>query len=239
MNHQNRALYSEAQEKKLLLKQIQPPTFKGEGKDVERDAEVWMEAMDDYFNTAQTSASNRAMLGMLKLVGDAKLWWKQHCKDAGVSENSQDWEDVKRAVMERYLPPAHRALKMNEFFDLRQNTLTLEEYYSKFVTLRRYAPKLSTDEQVARFCQGLNAPLDTRLEAMRPSTLHDALIRAKPLAKEQQRRQISRRRFNPNANSRGRRNTRPSFFRQHPRMQARAANARDRSLENVQCFECH
>ena len=112
------ALYSEAQEKKLLLKQVQPPTFKGEGKEVERDAEVWMEAMDDYFNTAHTSIGNRAMLGMLKLVGNAKLWWKQHCKDAGVSESSQSWEDVKKAVMERYLPPAHRALKMNEFFDL-------------------------------------------------------------------------------------------------------------------------
>ena len=143
-----------------------------------------MEAMDDYFNTVHTSAGNRAMLGMLKLVGDAKLWWKQHCKDVGVSESSQDWEDVKKAVMERYLPPAHRALKMNEFFDLRQDSSTLEEYYSKFVTLRCYAPKLSIDEQVTRFCQGLNAPLDTRLEAMRPSTLHDALIRAKPLAKE-------------------------------------------------------
>ena len=69
-------LYSGALEKKFLLKQVQPPTFKGEGKDVERDAEIWMEAMDDYFNTVRTSFGNRAMLGMLKLVGDAKLWWK-------------------------------------------------------------------------------------------------------------------------------------------------------------------
>ena len=91
--------------------------------------------------------------------------------------------NVKKAVMERYVPLAHQALKMNEFFDLRQNTSTLEEYYLKFVTLTRYAPKLSTGEQVTHFCQGLNAPLDTRLEAMRPSTLHDALIRAKPRAK--------------------------------------------------------
>ena len=110
---------------------------------------------------------------------------------------------MKKAVTERYLPPAHRALKMNELFDLRQNTSTLEEYYSKFVTLRRYAPQLSIDEQVTRFCQGLNAPLDTRLESMRPTTLHDALIRAKPLVKEHQRQIDNRRRFNSNANSRG------------------------------------
>lgn len=67
------ALYTDVQEKKLLLKQLQPPNFKGEGKDVERDAEVWIETMDDYFNIPHTSTRNRAMLGMLKLV---ELWWK-------------------------------------------------------------------------------------------------------------------------------------------------------------------
>ena len=119
--------------------------FKGEGKDVERDAEVWIETMDDYFNIAHTSTKN---LGMLKLVGDAKLWWKQHCKDSRVNENTQGWEEMKRAIIERYLPPAHRAIQMNEFFDLRQNNLSLEEYYSKFVILRCYAPQLSAEQQI-------------------------------------------------------------------------------------------
>ena len=93
---------------------------------------------------------------------------------------------MKRAITERYQPPTHRAIRMNEFFDLWQNTLSLEEYYSKFVTLRRYAPQLSAEQQITRFCQGLNASIDTRLEAMRPTSLHDALIRAKSLVKEQQ-----------------------------------------------------
>ena len=41
------SIYTEVQEKKLLLKQMQPPSFKGEGMEVERDAEAWIEAMDD------------------------------------------------------------------------------------------------------------------------------------------------------------------------------------------------
>ena len=73
---QNVALYTEVQEKKLLLKQMQPLTFNGEGEDIERNAEVWIEAMDDYFKAAQTAESNRSMLGMFRLTGDAKLWWK-------------------------------------------------------------------------------------------------------------------------------------------------------------------
>lgn len=75
--------------------------------------------MDDYFDIAHTSTKNRAMLGMFKLVGDAKLWWKQHCKESGVNENTQEWEEMKRAIIERYLPlDHHRAIWMNEFFDL-------------------------------------------------------------------------------------------------------------------------
>ena len=47
------SVYTEIQEKKLLLKQAQPPSFNGEGPKVEQDAEVWIEAMSDYFSTLE------------------------------------------------------------------------------------------------------------------------------------------------------------------------------------------
>ena len=82
MHHNvNPALYTELQEKKLLIKQMQPPTFRGEETGLEKAAESWIEQMDDYFTAAGTVASNKAMLGMFKLAGEAKLWWKQNCKD--------------------------------------------------------------------------------------------------------------------------------------------------------------
>ncbi|MCO5577610.1 hypothetical protein L7F22_031441 [Adiantum nelumboides] len=115
--------------------------------------------MDDYFLAAGTTPKNQAILGMFCLTGDAKLWWKQHCRDSPTS--SPSWQGMKQALKERYLPPAHQALKMNEFYALRQLGLTLEEYYSKFVSLRRYAPQMTMEQQIARFCQGLNRPLST------------------------------------------------------------------------------
>ncbi|MCO5575287.1 hypothetical protein L7F22_029087 [Adiantum nelumboides] len=138
--------------------------------------------MDDYFLAAGTALENQAMLAMFCLTRDAILWWKQHCRDNPTS--SPSWEKMKQVVKERYLPPAHQALKMNEFYALRQLVFTLEEYYSKFFSLRRYAPSMSTEQQIARFSQGLNRPLSTRLEAMRPTSIQDAVIRAKPLATE-------------------------------------------------------
>ncbi|MCO5549345.1 hypothetical protein L7F22_002815 [Adiantum nelumboides] len=138
--------------------------------------------MDDYFLAAGIAPKNQAMLGMFCLTGDAKLWWKKHCRDNPTS--SPSWEGMKQAVKERYLPPAHQALKMNEFYALQQLGLTLEEYYSKFVSLRRYVPQMTMEQQIARFCQGLNRPLSTLLQTMRPTSIQVALIRAKPLSME-------------------------------------------------------
>ena len=92
---------------------MQPPSFKGEGAEIEKVAEAWIEQMDDYFSAAGTTPANQAMLSMFRLTGEAKLWWKQHCRDRGVAENSQSWTDVKRAIKERYLPPTHESLMMN------------------------------------------------------------------------------------------------------------------------------
>ena len=94
----NENLYTKVQEKKLLLKQMQPPSFCGEGADIERNAEVWIEQMHDYFTVAGTIPANQAMLGMFRLTGDAKLWWKQHCRDQGVTKSSQNWAQIKQAV---------------------------------------------------------------------------------------------------------------------------------------------
>ncbi|MCO5553155.1 hypothetical protein L7F22_006676 [Adiantum nelumboides] len=142
---------------------------------------------------------------------------------------------MKQAVKDRYLPPAHQALKMNEFYALRQLGLTLEEYYSKFVFLRRYAPSMSTEQQiVARFCQGLNRPLSTRLEAMRPTSVQDAFIRAKPLTME-----VSPfpRAYNQFNNFLGR--ARRPINQRAPQRGNVAATTIEQGLPNVRCYECN
>lgn len=99
---------------------------------------------------------------------------------------------------------------------------------------------MTLEQQIARFCQGLNSSLNTRLEAMRPSTLHDALLRAEPLAREisqdrgQQRREpTTQRADNPNY----RRDNPPNHFQPRPRIYA--ANGQGRSVANVRCYGCN
>ncbi|MCO5608798.1 hypothetical protein L7F22_063015 [Adiantum nelumboides] len=176
------------------------------------------------------------MLAMFRLTGDAKIWWKTHCRDSDIIGASQTWEQIKDAITARYLPPAHKATKMNEFFSLRRMSSTLEEYYSKFVTLRRYAPKITLYQQVARFCQGLIEPLNNRLEALRPTNLHDALLRAKPLALEIQKAQQGRRNYLAKRARPNNWNNQPAnhAYQNRPIVATTAAI----ELPNVRCYEC-
>ncbi|MCO5558064.1 hypothetical protein L7F22_011640 [Adiantum nelumboides] len=231
-NNRTGSLYTATQEKKLLLKQVQLPIFKGEGPNVERNAEAWLDAMDDYFLATGTAPENQAMLGMFRLTRDAKLWWKQHYRNNPAI--SPYWEGMKQAMKEQYLPPAHQALKMNEFYALRQLGLTLEEYYSKFVSLRRYVPQMTMEQHIARFYQCLNRPLNTHLEAMRPTSIQDALIRTKPLATEAN---PAPRTFNQlNKFREGVRRPLNQGNQQHGTV---AATTMEQTFPNVRCFECN
>ena len=44
---------------------------------------------------------------------------------------------------------------LNEFLNVRQGESIVEAYQDKFLTLREYGPKLSGEEIVSRFIQGL------------------------------------------------------------------------------------
>ena len=87
---------------------------------------------------------------------------------------------MKEAVKERYLLLDHETLKMNEFYGLTQKHLLVDAYYSEFVKLKRYAPPMTKPQAVSCSVQGLNPPLNHRLESMRPKSLQDAVLRAKP-----------------------------------------------------------
>ena len=124
------------------------------------------------------------MIAKYKLTGEAKLWGKEWCREQTIDKTTTTWKLFKEAFKERYLPLDHETLKMNEFYGLTQKHLSVDAYYSKFVKLKRYAPPMTKPQAVSHFVQGLNPPLNHRLESMRPESLQDAVLRAKPLEEE-------------------------------------------------------
>ena len=78
-----------------MLRKSQPGHFDGEGTNVGKKLEEWLERMDDYFNLAQSSSENRSVMGRFKLEKSAKLWWHNHCLENSLTTFEVTWEYLK------------------------------------------------------------------------------------------------------------------------------------------------
>ncbi|MCO5597731.1 hypothetical protein L7F22_051812 [Adiantum nelumboides] len=68
---------------------------------------------------------------------------------------------------------------MNEFLACVRRGRTIDTYYEDFIKLSRHAPLITEEEKLSRFILGLEGKLADEVEALRPTSLADALIRAK------------------------------------------------------------
>ena len=56
-----------------MLCKPRPSYFSGEGDNVGKQLEEWLEKMDDYFALAHSNEENKAMMGRFKL--EKPVWW--------------------------------------------------------------------------------------------------------------------------------------------------------------------
>ncbi|XP_057969463.1 uncharacterized protein LOC131158616 [Malania oleifera] len=67
------------------------------------------------------------------------------------------WNLLKEIFFDRYFPTYTRVVKMEEFPNLTQRPLTVQQYVAKFVELSRFAPYMIPDElrKAQKFNRGL------------------------------------------------------------------------------------
>ena len=76
-----------------MLRKSQPCYFSGEGDDVGKQLEEWLENTEDYFALAHSNEENKAMMvGRFKHKNSAKLWWQDHCRENHIDPGNATWE---------------------------------------------------------------------------------------------------------------------------------------------------
>ena len=96
---------------------------------------------------------NEYMIAWFKLIGDAKIWWKEWCWEQPIKGSIITWKVIKDAIKKRYLPLDHETLKMNKFYNLTQKHLSMDAYYSKFVKLKRHSANDKTPRHESLFAR--------------------------------------------------------------------------------------
>ena len=168
-----------------MLRKSQPGNFSGEGKDIGKVLEDWIERMDDYFDLAQSTDANKGIIARFKLEKTAKRWWRDHCQEHELDPANTTWVYLKTQLIKNYQNKTYHSEKMNDFLDSTQGSMDIETYYQHFLILVKYAPAGMTQEvKVARFVSGLQSPLKQRLQALRLTTFTDVLEAGKPIERE-------------------------------------------------------
>ena len=68
---------------------------------------------------------------------------------------------------------------MNEFLSCVKKGWPIDEYYEEFVKLSRHTPLMTQEQKLNRFIKGLEGQLVEEVNALQPTSLANALIRAK------------------------------------------------------------
>jgi hypothetical protein len=107
----------------------------------------------------------RVLLASQQLSSPTTDWWDAYM-EAHEDPESINWSKFKAAFHAHHVPQGVIKLK-KEFQDLKQGSMSRNEYVTKFTQLSRYAPnEIDTDEKKKDyFLNGLNDGLAYALEA--------------------------------------------------------------------------
>ncbi|KAI5656930.1 hypothetical protein M9H77_25723 [Catharanthus roseus] len=148
---------------------FRPPEFYG---DVEQEikAELFLEQLNDIYDTLKYEDALRVTFAAFRLRGMAKDWWLRASEARTLKNQLWTWNDFQEEFKKEYIPRWVREQREDEFQQLRQGNLTVAHYTAKFNRLAKYCLRLiDTDENKTRqFVKGLRVELQRALAPLPP-----------------------------------------------------------------------
>lgn len=154
-----------------------PPYYTG--KEDPASLENWIREFDKLFDAINCPEDLKINNAVYYLKEEADLWWSQR-RDDFLSKSYFGWDELKEALRNKFYPAYLQKQKSMEFINLRMGTMTITEYYTKFVELMRFSPEVVPTEalKAQRFEQGLTLSLQSKLGGVTFNTLDEVYGRA-------------------------------------------------------------
>jgi hypothetical protein len=139
------------------------PTTFSQAKDP-MEAKDWLKGVEKKLVIAQCTDHEKILFAAHQLYGTIANWWETYC-NTHVNIDTITWNEFKARFCTHYVPRGTMKLKKNEFADLKQGGMTVNEYLNSFIQLSRYAPdNINTDEtKHDMFLNGLNDDIQFQL----------------------------------------------------------------------------
>jgi hypothetical protein len=129
------------------------------------DADDWLKTIEKKLQVVQCNNREKVLFTLHQLVGPAADWWDTYV-EAHEEPESINWQEFINSFHSHHVLLGVMKLK-KEFKDLKQGSMSVSEYVTRFTQLSRYAPNnMDTNEKKQDwFLNGLNNGLACALEA--------------------------------------------------------------------------
>lgn len=134
----------------------------------------FIEKLEAYFEVAELSDYHQVMYATAKMTSTAHVWWTAQ-KKKGTS--ARKWEDLKQALIRRFVPPEHMHL-IREKIDKLEQKHSVVAYNEAFNRLITQLPLLSFAEQEYLYLRGLKPRIKELVSVLNHGDLEELQMAA-------------------------------------------------------------
>jgi hypothetical protein len=159
------------------FQRTKPPTFSHSIEPM--DADDWLKTTEKKLQVVQCNNREKVLFVSHQLEGPAADLWDAYI-EAHEEPESINWQEFKNSFCSHHVPPGVMKLKKKEFEELKQGSMSVSEYVSRFTQLSRYAPdNVDTNEKMQDgFLNVLNDGLAYAIEARDFINIQDMVHKA-------------------------------------------------------------
>ncbi|XP_050945666.1 uncharacterized protein LOC127150919 [Cucumis melo] len=138
---------------------------------------MWLTSIETIFRYMKCPEDQKVQCAVFFLEDRGTAWWETAERMLGGDVSKITWEQFKENFYAKFFSANVKHAKLQEFLNLEQGDMTVEQYDAEFDMLSRFAPDMVRDEaaRTEKFVRGLRLDIQGIVRALRPATHADAL----------------------------------------------------------------
>ncbi|KAL0534284.1 hypothetical protein IC582_028573 [Cucumis melo] len=138
---------------------------------------MWLSSLETIFRYMKCPEDQKVQCAVFMLTDRGTAWWETTERMLGGDVSQITWQQFKESFYAKFFSASLRDAKRQEFLNLEQGDMTVEQYDAEFDMLSRFAPEMIATEaaRADKFVRGLRLDIQSLVRAFRPATHADAL----------------------------------------------------------------
>ncbi|KAL0561560.1 hypothetical protein IC582_001994 [Cucumis melo] len=138
---------------------------------------MWLSSLETIFRYMKCPEDQKVQCAVFMLTDRGTAWWETTERMLGGDVSQITWQQFKESFYAKFFSASLRDAKRQEFLNLEQGDMTVEQYDAEFDMLSRFAPEMIATEaaRADKFVRGLRLDIQGLVRAFGPATHADAL----------------------------------------------------------------